>query len=254
MTIVLKAGKVYRLRKMSNIDNIKNYTVIDMEMTGLSAKNDKIIEIGAARVRGGEIVDTISTLVNPKQHIPQRVQELTGITDSDVEKATDMDEAVDNLLNFIGDDIILGQNVTFDYSFLKQWAVNHKRTLSLNAYDTLKIARKCLPAEQSKKLEDLCNYFQIEREHAHRALDDAVETQKIYECLMNCALPEKKELFVPKLLTYKAKRQTPATAHQIERLKQLREKYQITDEIVWDTLTRSEASRLQDKYYVTYGR
>ena len=64
MTIVLKAGKVYRLRKMSNIDNIKNYTVIDLEMTGLSAKNDKIIEIGAARVRGGEIVDTISTLVN----------------------------------------------------------------------------------------------------------------------------------------------------------------------------------------------
>ena len=53
---------------------------------------------------------------------------------------------------------------------------------------------------------------------------------------------------------YKAKRQTPATAHQIERLKQLREKYQITDEIVWDALTRSEASRLQDKYYTTYGR
>ena len=69
MTIVLKAGKVYGLRKMSNIDNIKNYTVIDLEMTGLSAKNDKIIEIGAARVRGGEIVDTISTLVNPENTV-----------------------------------------------------------------------------------------------------------------------------------------------------------------------------------------
>ena len=57
MTIAVKAGKVYGLRKMSNIDNIKNYTVIDLEMTGLSAKNDKIIEIGAARVRGGEIVE-----------------------------------------------------------------------------------------------------------------------------------------------------------------------------------------------------
>mgnify|MGYP002228681486 CR=1 FL=1 len=52
MAIAVKAGKVYGLRKMSNIDNIKNYTVIDLEMTGLSAKNDKIIEIGAARVRG----------------------------------------------------------------------------------------------------------------------------------------------------------------------------------------------------------
>ena len=203
---------------MSNIDNIKNYTVIDLEMTGLSAKNDKIIEIGAARVRGGEIVDTISTLVNPKQHIPQRVQELTGITDSDVENAADMDAAVDNLLDFIGDDIILGQNVTFDYSFLKQWAVNHKRTLSLNAYDTLKIARKCLPAEQSKKLEDLCEYFGVSRENAHRA----------------------------------AKKQTPATAHQVRQLKELMTEYGIADVISWDNLTRSQASRLYDEYRSKY--
>ena len=145
MTIVVKAGKVYGLRKMSNIDNIKNYTVIDLEMTGLSAKNDKIIEIGAARVRGGEIVDTISILVNPKQHIPQRVQELTGITDSDVENAADMDEAVDNLLNFIGDDIILGQNVTFDYSFLKKAAVNNNLVFPSAGIDTLKMARRILP-------------------------------------------------------------------------------------------------------------
>ncbi len=75
---MLKAGKVYRLRKMSNIDNIKNYTVIDLEMTGLSAKNDKIIEIGAARVRDGEIVDTISTLVNPKQHISTACAGING--------------------------------------------------------------------------------------------------------------------------------------------------------------------------------
>lgn len=251
MTIVLKAGKVYGLRKMSNIDNIKKYTVIDLEMTGLSAKNDKIIEIGAARVRGGEIVDTISTLVNPKQHIPQRVQELTGITDSDVEKAADMDEAVDNLLDFIGDDIILGQNVTFDYSFLKQWAVNHKRTLSLNAYDTLKIARKCLPAEQSKKLEDLCEYFDVSRENAHRALDDAIETKQIFEKLL-ALMDEKGEPVEPKPLVYKAKKQTPATAHQVRQLKELMTEYGIADVISWDNLTRSQASRLYDEYRSRY--
>ena len=238
MTIVVKAGKVYGLRKMGNIDNIKNYTVIDLEMTGLSAKNDKIIEIGAARVRGGEIVDTVSTLVNPKQHIPQRVQELTGITDSDVENAADMDEAVDNLLNFIGDDIILGQNVTFDYSFLKQWAVNHKRTLSLNAYDTLKIARKCLPAEQSKKLEDLCEYFGVSREKAHRAL--------------LALMDEKGEPVESKPLVYKAKKQTPATAHQVRQLKELMAEYGIADVISWDNLTRSQASRLYDEYRSKY--
>ena len=238
---------------MANTDSIRDYTVIDLEMTGLSAKNDKIIEIGAARVRDGVITDTISTLVNPKQHIPQRVQDLTGITDADVENAADMDAAVDNLLEFIGDDVILGQNVTFDYSFLKQWAVNHKRTLELKAYDTLKIARKCLPAEQSKKLEDLCTYFGVNRENAHRALDDAIETKEIFEKLL-VLMDEKGEAVESKPLVYKAKRQTPATAHQIQRLKEYMEEHEINDVIQWETLTRSQASRLYDEYRSKYGK
>ena len=231
----------------NNAENIKNYTVIDLEMTGLSAKNDKIIEIGAARVRGGQVTDTISMLVNPKQHIPQRVQDLTGITDADVENAADMDEAVENLLDFIGEDVILGQNVTFDYSFLKQWAVNHKRPLELYAYDTLKLARKCLPPEQSKKLEDLCIYFGVNRENAHRALDDALETKEIFEKLL-VLMDEKGENVESCPLVYKAKRQTPATAHQIERLKELMAESGITDDINWETLTRSRASQLYDEY------
>ena len=232
----------------------EDYTVVDLEMTGLTPKHDKIIEIGAVKVRGKKVVDTLGTLVKSARPIPERVSELTGITNEMMETGMEEDQAIETLLSFIGEDVIVGHNISFDYSFLKQWAVNRKLPLQMYACDTLRIARALLPGEQSKKLEDLCNYFQIEREHAHRALDDAVETQKIYECFMERALPEKKELFVPKLLMYKAKRQTPATAHQIERLKQLREKYQITDEIVWDALTRSEASRLQDKYYTTYGR
>lgn len=232
----------------------EDYTVIDLEMTGLTPKQDKIIEIGAVKVRGKKVVDTFGTLVKSARSIPERVSELTGITNEMMETGMEEDQAIETLLSFIGEDVIVGHNISFDYSFLKQWAVNSKLPLQMYACDTLRIARSLLPGEQSKKLEDLCNYFQIEREHAHRALDDASETQKIYECFMERALPEKQELFVPKLLMYKAKRQTPATAHQIERLKQLREKYQITDEIVWDALTRSEASRLQDKYYTTYGR
>ena len=158
---------------------------------------------------------------------------------------------MDNLLDFIGDDIILGQNVTFDYSFLKQWAVNHKRTLSLNAYDTLKIARKCLPAEQSKKLEDLCEYFGVNRENAHRALDDAIETKQIFEKLL-ALMDEKGEPVESKPLVYKAKKQTPATAHQVRQLKELMAEYGIADVISWDNLTRSQASRLYDEYRSKY--
>lgn len=231
-----------------------NYTVIDLEMTGLNPKLDKVIEIGAVRVRGHKEAARYATLVNPRRSIPERVVELTGITNEEVAAGLDEDEAMQALIAFIGDDVIVGHNVSFDYSFMKQWAVNKRIPLTLRACDTLRIARAILPGEQSKKLEDLCVYYRIERERAHRALDDAVETHRILECMMQQILPEKTELLIPRELTYKAKRQTPATAHQIERLREYRAQHDIHDEINWEALTRSEASRLQDRYYAAYGR
>ena len=124
--------------------------------------------------------------------------------------------------------------------------MNKRIPLEINACDTLGIARALLPGEQSKKLESLCEYFQIERENAHRALDDAIETQKIFEKLRVLG-KEKEELFVPKPLIYKAKRQTPATEHQKERLRELMQERGLKDTVCWETLTRSEASRLQDQ-------
>lgn len=231
-----------------------NYTVIDLEMTGLNPKLDKVIEIGAVRVRGHKEAARYATLVNPRRSIPERVVELTGITNEEVAAGLDEDEAMQALIAFIGDDVIVGHNVSFDYSFMKQWAVNKRIPLTLRACDTLRIARAILRGEQSKKLEDLCVYYRIERERAHRALDDAVETHRILECMMQQILPEKTELLIPRELTYKAKRQTPATAHQIERLREYRAQHDIHDEINWETLTRGEASRLQDRYYAAYGR
>lgn len=223
-----------------------DYTVLDLEMTGLAPKKDKVIEIGAVRVRDGKMVDTFATLVRPGMPIPQKVVELTGITDAMADTGMQEDAAMEQLLEFIGDDVLVGHNLNFDYSFIKQWAVNHRRALQLSACDTLRIARALLPGEQSKKLESLCVYFQIEREHAHRALDDAIETHRVFEKLkaIRGASPE---LFVPKPLVYKAKRQTPATAHQKERLKELLEQYGMEDTIAWEVLTRSEASRLTDQ-------
>lgn len=230
----------------------KDYVVIDLEMTGLSPKTDKIIEIGAVRVRDGTVADTLETFVNPKCPIPQRVTELTGITDEMVKDAVEEDIAIEALLAFLGEDILIGQNVTFDYRFLKQWAVNKKQVFERSACDTLKIARKLLPAEQPKNLEALCAYFQIERKRAHRALDDALETAQIFEKLKE--MTEDEDIFQPKPLTYHAKRQTPATPKQLERLREYCQRHQITDEIHWEILTRNEVSRMMDKYYSIYGR
>jgi len=235
---------------------ISEYVVIDLEMTGLSAKTDQILEIGAVKIKDNKIVDTMECLVNPKCKIPTRVSELTGITDDMAERGMDRDKAVSDLLDFIEGSVLVGQNINFDYSFLKQWAVNHKRPLEISACDTLKIARVLLPAEQPKKLESLCKYFGIERKREHRALDDAMETWQVFEKLKDIAVQQGdySTYFEPRLLIYRAKKQTPATKRQLQRLKEYRILHGIEDEIPWDNLTKSEASRIMDKYILVYGR
>jgi DNA polymerase-3 subunit alpha (Gram-positive type) len=231
---------------MMEKNELRDYTVIDLEMTGLAPRRDHVIEIGAVKVRGGEVVDSYGTLVNSRHPIPQEVVELTGITEEMEATGEAEDEAMRQLLAFIGDDILVGHNISSDYSFIRQWTVNHKLPLEVYACDTLRIARGLLPEEQSKSLEGLCTYFGIARKNAHRALDDAVETQQVFERLKRLE-PTQEKLFLPRLLTYHAKRQTPATERQKELLRELMEQNQITREIGWATLTRSEASRLYDK-------
>lgn len=235
---------------------IKEYVVLDLEMTGLSAKTDQIIEIGAAKIRDNQIVETMECLVNPKCKIPTRVVELTGITDEMVQGGCDKDVAIETLLDFMEGYILVGQNINFDYSFLKQWAVNHKRPLEAKACDTLKLARVLLPAEQPKKLENLCEYFGIERAREHRALDDALETWQVFEKLKEIGktLENAETYFEPRELIYRAKKQSPATPRQVQRIKEYREKHQIKDEINWENLTKSEASRIMDKYILVHGR
>lgn len=236
------------------MSRLNRYVVVDLETTGLGAKLDRIIEIGAVRVEEGKVVETYACLVNPGMPVPERVQLLTGITTEMVRSGKEMDEAVQGLLDFMGNDVMVGHNVNFDYSFLKQWAVNHKIPLEIRGTDTLKMARAILPPEQPKKLESLCALFDIPRDNAHRALDDAVETYLVYEKLCGLFEAAGKEIPDSVPIVYHAKRQTPATAKQVERLKEFRSRKGITEEINWETLTRSEASRIQDKYYETYGR
>lgn len=235
---------------------INEYVVLDLEMTGLSAKTDQIIEIGAVKIKDNQVVDTMECLVNPNCKIPSRVVELTGITDEMVASGVDKDVAIAELLDFIDGQILVGQNINFDYSFLKQWAVNHKRPLEAKACDTLKLARVLLPAEQPKKLESLCEYFGIERAREHRALDDAMETWQIFEKLklLGMELEKAETYFEPRPLTYRAKKQSLATPRQVQRLKEYRENHQIEDEINWENLTKSEASRIMDKYILVHGR
>ena len=162
---------------------MQDYVVIDLEMTGLNAKTDHILEVGAVRVRNHQAVDKFGAILCQNVKIPEKVTELTGITEAMVQGGMEKEEAMRQFFEFIGEDIIVGQNVIFDYGFLKQWAVNHNMPLERNAVDTLKLARKFLPKEQKKDLESLCACFGVKRENAHRAFDDAYETWQVYEAL-----------------------------------------------------------------------
>lgn len=233
---------------------LKDYTVIDLEMTGLNAKSDRILEVAAVRVRNGAVTETFSAIVNPGVALSEKVTGLTGITQEMQENGAPYDETVKAFLMFLGEDILVGQNVIFDFSFLKQWAVNHKITLEKQAVDTLKLARQFLPAEQKKDLESLCAYFEVPRENAHRALDDAEETMQIFEKMQMLYAEEYETAFVPKPLCYKAKKQSPATERQKEYLRRLAQYHGVTLEAFSPTMTKSEASRLTDRMLAQYGK
>ena len=233
---------------------LEDYVVIDLEMTGLNAKTDAILEVGAVRVRDGRQTETYGAILKCGRELSERVVELTGITPEMAADGREPEEAMQEFFTFLGDDVLVGQNVIFDYSFLKQWSVNHGQAFERNAVDTLKLARRFLPAEQKKDLESLCAYFGVKRENAHRAFDDAYETWQVYEALRERYEEESAGDFMPKPLLYKAKKQTPATARQIKYLREYAAHYQIKLPENFPEMTRSEASRLTDRLIATYGK
>ncbi len=239
------------------MDFVRDYVVVDLEMTGLAVKSDKVIEIGAARVRGGVVTDEFATFVDIGREIPGKITELTGITTEMIQGGMLEDEAMEALLRFVGGDVLVGQNFSFDYGFIRQWAVNHKRKVENPFLDTLKIARGMLPKEMPKSLEALCTFFEIEREHQHRALDDALATQVVYENFVKMAMERDevdRALFLPKAMQFRVKKISPMTKSQEEQIKKYRALHNVTEPIDWDRMNRSEASRLMEHYYQTYGR
>lgn len=138
--------------------------VLDLETTGLNPRTDKIIEIGALLVEDGEILDTFSTFVSPGRKLLPQTTEITGITDEMLEHAPVFADIAEKLLAFLGEHVLLGHSIISDYAFLKKALVNEQPkgfAFERNGLDTLKIARRFLPAEQKKALSALTAYFQI---------------------------------------------------------------------------------------------
>lgn len=232
---------------------LEDYMVVDLEMTGLDPKTDRILEIGAVKVQGKQITDRFSVLVRPERPIDEKISKLTGITDEMAAKGEDLDLAVREFLDFAEDFTWVGHNIMFDYRFIKQWEVNHRIKRNCYAADTLKIARKCLPQLEKKSLEYLCDHYGITRETSHRAYEDAAANQILYEILEKDFGEKEPGLFCGKELQCRLKRQTPATLRQKNYLKDLAEYHRIVLDVPLEQLSRSEASRLTDQIISKYG-
>lgn len=244
-----------------------NYVAFDIETTGLNPKYDKIIEIGAVRVRNGEAQETFSTFVNPAKSLPPRIVELTGIHDEDVMGAPYIEGVLDAFLVFAGEDVLLGHNLIFDYSFIKKAAVNQKKTFERTGIDTLRIAKRFLNDLESRNLGFLCEHYQIAL-NAHRALNDAVAAHELYQILVRGYAGQEADTFLPRQLVYNVKKESPITPRQLELLQKLTVQYHlgcegtvlfpvanVTDEALdMEKLSKNEASRLIDKLLANFRR
>lgn len=166
-----------------------DYTVVDTETTGLG-NYDKIIEIAAARVRNGKIVDSFQQLLNPGMPISPGASKVNGITNAMVKNCPPFSSIKDGFLSFIGSDPIVGHNVTFDLRF-----INNELGYGIsNQYiDTLSLSRSYVDETEDHKLITLVRHFGLAEKQTHRALGDVELTQMLFEKIKTLILDEKLE-------------------------------------------------------------
>jgi len=156
---------------------------LDLETTGLDSNRHQILEVGAVRFRGDEVIETYQTLVNPGVAIPEFIQRLTHITPQQVKRAPFFSSVAAEIEDFLGADPIIGHNIQFDIGFL----TNNGVPIHNPSYDTWDLASVFMPQSRQYSLKYLTTHFQVEHNDAHRALADAMATKNVYIKLLRLA-------------------------------------------------------------------
>ncbi|MFT9488310.1 MAG: PolC-type DNA polymerase III [Tepidibacillus sp.] len=163
----------------------ETYVYFDTETTGLSAEQNRIIEIGAVKVKNGKVVDEFNTLINPKTYISMRITQITGITNHDLMGKPTEEIVIPQFAEWLSDvDLLVAHNLYFDARFLR--ATFLRLGLPLfggRGADTVAMARTALPGLPKHKLEVLSDYFGVPLNNAHRAIHDARAGQQVFEIL-----------------------------------------------------------------------
>ena len=171
------------------IDAVKNgkhhsiddeFVIFDIETTGLDKNTDVITEIGAVKMKGDKVIDRFSTFVDPRRHIPEKITELTGITDEMVQGAPLEGEAVENFLDFCNGVPVIAHNAKFDTGFIKIAAERNGLCFDNTVICTLILSQALLPELKKHKLNIIAEHLNIDNPNHHRAVNDAEVTGAIW--------------------------------------------------------------------------
>lgn len=165
------------MKEETNTQAIADYTVIEIETTGLSETEDEIIEIGAVKVKDGAIADTYTTIIRPITKPTNRIQEMTHISDTLLKYAPSIDTVIPKLLEFIGDDILVMHNSDFTKRFLQHDIKN----LDNEVIDTIPLARQIFPDIKNSKLATICPRMGITNFKGSSTIDCAYLVMHLYE-------------------------------------------------------------------------
>jgi DNA polymerase-3 subunit epsilon len=157
------------------------FTAFDFETTGLHSGSDRIVEFGAVKFRGEEILGTFGELVNPGIPIPEEAAKITGIDDAMVAGKPRIDDVLDGFLEFIGDSILIAHNAGFDMGFLRAALAGSGRSDVTNLLiDTQQLAKRAFPGQKSYSLQNLALFLKFPLNNAHRAVDDSIQCMKLF--------------------------------------------------------------------------
>lgn len=166
-------------------EEYNTYVVFDIETTGLSPTNDRITEIGAVKIRDGIVIDEFNQLINPGLPIPDKIVNLTGITDEMVSDKPKIEEVLPEFDNFIKGSVLVAHNATFDIGFIRENYIKIGKTIDNPVLDTLELTRALFPHLKRHKLDIIAKHLNVDLTNHHRAVDDAKATGEIFIKCMN---------------------------------------------------------------------
>lgn len=231
------------------------YVVVDIETTGAHPVKSDIIEIGAVYVENNIVKESFNELVQPNQEISSYITGITGITNEMVQNKRTIEKVLPDFIRFCKEVPLIGHNIMlFDYRMLKAKATMQGLPFEKQGLDTLIISRKMLKELPSRRLGDLCTYYAINLERAHRAYEDAFATYELFVHLQQDFSLKDPKLFEPQMMQWDMPKNSPQTAKQKNYLLSLCKRHglEVTSEM--QTLTKSECSKMIDCIIHKYGK